>query len=58
MLNLPRIMLLSIYSYLLVIFLISDAGDKWIGISLCLLFAVLSYKITGTKAPGRRRAVS
>ncbi len=49
MLNFSRMMLLSIYAYLLVVFLASGAADKWIGIGLCVLFGVLSYKITGTK---------
>ena len=48
MLNFPRMMLLSIYAYLLVVFLASGAADKWIGIGLCVLFGVLSYKITGS----------
>lgn len=49
MLNFPRMMLLSIYAYLLVVFLASGAADKWTGIGLCVLFGVLSYKITDTK---------
>lgn len=46
MLNFPRIMLLSIYAYLLAVILTYDVADKWIGISLCILFSVFSYKIT------------
>jgi len=49
MLNFPRMMLLSIYTYLLVVSLASGGVDNGIGIGLCILFGVLSYKITGTK---------
>jgi hypothetical protein len=44
------LMLLSVYSCLLVFFA-SDGGDKWTDIGLCLLFAVLSYKMAGTTFP-------
>ncbi len=49
MLNFPRMMLLSIYTYLLVVSLASGGVDNGIGIGLSVLFCVLSYKITGTK---------